>query len=215
LIGQITFKQGASVRMTTTKQYDFLNRLTSVSSVPSGSPPVNSAYDYNLADQRTRNIEADGSYWRYQYDPLGQVKAGTKYWPDQTPVAGQQFGYAFDDIGNRVSTTAGGDDTGANLRSANYYVNNLNQYTSRDVPGIADVMGVDFTTNTVTVAGLAPYRKGEYFRKEISVNNGATPVWTNIIVSATGQSSVSGNVFVPTNQERKGVKPLYFPHPPP
>ena len=44
---------------------------------------------------------ADASYWIYQYDTLGQVISGKRFWPDGTPVAGQQFEYGFDDLGNR------------------------------------------------------------------------------------------------------------------
>ena len=54
---------------------------------------------------------------------LGQVISGKKYWSDGTPVAGQQFEYGFDDIGNRHQTRAGGDANGANLREAGYSVN--------------------------------------------------------------------------------------------
>lgn len=35
-------------------------------------------------------------------------------------AAGQQFTYAFDDIGNRQSASRGGDHTRSNLRRANY-----------------------------------------------------------------------------------------------
>src|SRR5213079_1882677 len=98
------------------------------------------------------------------YDPLGRVRSGKKYWSDQTPTAGQQFEYVFDDIGNRVSTTAGGDNVGQGLRPASYSVNNLNQYTSRAVPGYVDIMGQAFATSSVTVSALSAYRKGEYFR---------------------------------------------------
>jgi len=49
-------------------------------------------------------------------------------------VAGQQFEYTFDDIGNRLTAASGGDQGGANLRSQNYSANNLNQYTQRTVP---------------------------------------------------------------------------------
>jgi hypothetical protein len=45
----------------------------------------------------------------YDYDAMGQVKSGKKYWSDRTPVAGQQFEYGFDDIGSRTNTKAGGD----------------------------------------------------------------------------------------------------------
>src|SRR5512141_2107777 len=68
---------------------------------------------------------------KYEYDALGQVKADRKYWPDGSPVAGQQFEYSFDDIGNRTSTRAGGDQNGWNLRQADYTPNDLNQYSSR------------------------------------------------------------------------------------
>ena len=65
--------------------------------------------------------------------------AGRKYWADATPVAGQQFEYAFDDIGNRKSSRNGGDQTGDNLRETSYTANRLNQYSSRTTPSSADV----------------------------------------------------------------------------
>ena len=103
LVSQIVFKQSSTARMTTTKQYDFLNRLTSISSTPSGSgqQAISYSYSYNNANQRVRSTLADGSYWLYVYDSLGQVITGHKFWSDQTPVAGQQFDYKFDTIGNR------------------------------------------------------------------------------------------------------------------
>jgi RHS repeat-associated protein len=203
LVDHISFTNGGSWRMTTTKRYDFLNRLTSIASLGSdGSSLASFAYVYNAANQRTRSTLADGSYWLYAYDSLGQVKSGKKFWPDGTPVAGQQFEYAFDDIGNRTSTRAGGDNVGQNLRPASYSVNGLNQYTSRDVPGAVDVMGLELATNTVTVNGLTTYRKGEYFRKEVPVSNGSTGVWQSITVSATNETTVSGNQFVPKTPEQ-------------
>jgi YD repeat-containing protein len=189
--------------MTTSKQYDSLNRLTQIASITTGGTALALSfnYNYNDANQRTRSSLADNSYWRYEYDSLGQVVSGRKYWSDGTPVAGQQFEYAFDDIGNRKSTKSGGDDVGSSLRSAGYTANNLNQYTSRDVPGFVDVLGISFATNTVTVNGQSTYRKGEYFRKELPVNNASTALWTNITVAATGQTPVSGNVFVAKTNE--------------
>lgn len=190
-------------RMITTKAYDRLNRLTSIASVNAQGAALSShAYLYNAANQRARATMADGSYWLYQYDSLGQVKSGKKYWADGSPVAGQQFEYGFDDIGNRTATKAGGDENGANLRSASYTPNLLNQYTSRTVLGAVDIMGVSFATNTVTVNGQAAYRKGEYFRKELPIANTAGPVWTNITVSATGQGSTNGHAFLPRTPEQ-------------
>jgi len=64
-----------------------------------------------------------------------------------------------------------------------------------------DAMGMALATNSVTVNGQSVSRKGECFRKELSVNNSSGPVWTNISVSATSQASVSGNALVPKSPE--------------
>lgn len=203
LVGEVVFKQNTTERMRTTKSYDKLNRLTTINNVGAASP-VSAAYQYNDANQRTRVTLADGSFWRYEYDQLGQVIRGKKYWSDQTPVAGQQFEYAFDDIGNRISTKAGGDENGANLRSASYSVNDLNQYTSRTVPGAVDMFGVG--RGTVTVNGQNTYRKGEYFRKEVSVGNSSASVQQAITVTATDGTSTSqsGTNYVPQTPESFG-----------
>jgi YD repeat-containing protein len=86
LVSQISFKSNSVTRMTTTKSYDFLNRLSSISSAPSASSAVSFSYAYNQANQRTRATLADGSYWLYDYDSLGQVRSGKKYWGDGTPA---------------------------------------------------------------------------------------------------------------------------------
>src|SRR5207248_817680 len=77
LIGQITFSSGGATRMTTTKTYDFLNRLTTIGSVNAQSATLDShSYSYNSANQRTGMTNSDSSYWAYQYDSLGQVTNG-------------------------------------------------------------------------------------------------------------------------------------------
>ena len=49
--------------MTTSKQNDNLNRLSSISSLPSyaNSPSVSFAYAYNSANQRTNVTQFDGA----------------------------------------------------------------------------------------------------------------------------------------------------------
>ena len=56
-------------------------------------------------------------------------------------------------------------------------------------------------TTSLTVNSAAPWRKGEYFRKEVSVANSAVAVWQAIAVAATGETTVNGNVFVPQTPE--------------
>jgi RHS repeat-associated protein len=207
LVSQIAVKSNTVSRMTAIKSYDYLNRLTTISSAPSASSAVSFSYVYNNANQRTRRSDSDTSYWVYQYDSLGQVTSGKKYLGDGTPVPGQQFEYGSDDIGNRTSTKAGGDSSGssASLRSASYTANTLNQYTSRDVPNAFDVLGASHATNTVTVNGsAADYRRGEYFQELVTVVNSSTSVWQTVNVTNSGGGSITGSVFVAKTPETFG-----------
>ena len=194
------FTNGSLLRMTTTKQYDHLNRLTAISSSPSAGSPVSFNYSYNSANQRTQDKLADGSYWVYQYDSLGQVTAGHKYFYDGTPVPGQQFDYGFDTIGNRLQTLAGGDQAGANQRLASYTVNNLNQITQRDFPGTNDIIGVALATNSVQVNSQTAWRKGEYFWSTVKTNNSDLPAWLGTIATSAGLNS-TGNVYLAQSPE--------------
>jgi RHS repeat-associated protein len=207
LVGTLTFKTNTTTRLTTTRAFDALNRLQSITSVPSGSGapplPVSSAYDYNTANQRTRMTLADGSYWIYTYDRLGQVVSGKRYWQDGTPVAGQQFEYGFDDIGNRKTAATGGDATGAGLRAASYGANLLNQYTNRTVPGTVDILGVANPTAAVTVNGNTAYRKGDYFWQALSVGNSNAAQYPLVTtISQYGAKATNtGNVYLPQTPE--------------
>jgi RHS repeat-associated protein len=208
LVDHIVFKQNGVTRMTTTKQWDKLNRLTNIVSTTNAVAVNRSAYDYNLASQRTRNTQADGSYWSYRYDTLGQVTNGHKYWSNAVPVAGHQFDYLYDDIGNRKSAWEGGDASGANLRRSDYTANALNQYTQRTVPGYAFDIG-SANTNAYDSVNLQPVnRHGEYYWLEWTVTNTSAPVWlglTNFAVlhSATNDlvASSVGHLFVPKTPE--------------
>ena len=175
--------------MTTVKQYDALNRLTSITSATGSVAVAAAAYTNNLANQRTAMALADGTSWAYQYDALGQVQSGKKHWADGTVVPGEQFEYSHDNIGNRTSTSVGGDQSGAGLRPATYAPNALNQYTNRAVSSQVDVTGIaNASTNvalTVTIngQGTTPYRHNEYFQALGSVGNSSGPVWAGVTVT--------------------------------
>jgi len=203
LVSQIAFQQNGATRVTTTKTYDDLNRLTQMASQPgaAGLPPVAFNYSYNSANQRTQDQLADGSYWVYQYDSLGQVISGHKYFRDGTPMPGQQFDYGFDTIGNRTQTRAGGDQTGGNQRLANYSVNNLNQITSRDLPGASDIVGAALATNSVTLNGQPAGHKWEYYWGTVNTNNTAAPAWLSATV-ASGGASNTGSVYLARTPEQ-------------
>jgi hypothetical protein len=69
--------------------------------------------------------------WRGRIYAFGIWFLGQARLADGTAVAGQQFLYQFDDIGNRVACASGGNQWGSQLRYANYTANSLNQYSRR------------------------------------------------------------------------------------
>lgn len=210
LLSQIAFKSNTTTRLVTTKTHDFLNRLIRIhhSNNVSGLLGV-SSYAYNTANQRTSVTNLDGSYWVYLYDALGQVTSGRKYWANGAAVSGQQFDYTFDDIGNRQTAASGGNEWGSNQRYQNYMVNTLNQYTQRTVPGYVDVLGSASTGATVTVNYQPTSRQGEYWRRELAIDNSTNAHWlslTNYAVwpqGGTGDfvTNSTGSVFVPKTPE--------------
>ena len=58
--------------------------------------------------------------------------SGRKFWPDNSQVAGQQFVYSYDDIGNRKQVRTGGDAGGRGRWVGEYSANLLNQYSVRE-----------------------------------------------------------------------------------
>jgi RHS repeat-associated protein len=142
---------------------------------------------------------------------LGQVTSGKRYWSDTSAVAGEQFGYRFDDIGNRLTTESGGNEWGAGTRWSNSTNSLLNQLSSRSVPSTFDVIGSATNTSTVTVNDQATTRKGTFYRAELTAANATGPVYigvTNLSVLNNGSSTndllrtETGNVFLPQALEQ-------------
>ncbi|MDD4870751.1 MAG: hypothetical protein PHR77_09345, partial [Kiritimatiellae bacterium] len=172
--------------LNTRRSFDGLNRLSSISNLVNFMPFVVNSYSLNQANQRTRCDLADGSYWIYQYDNLGQVVSGKKYFSDGQPVQGAQFEYNYDTIGNRTSGGRAGPPD-----PPSYTANNLNQYSQRTVPGKVFVAGTAATNAVVMVrrdtnsVAQAAERHGEYFWKEIAVPNSDSVYYsTNIEIRA-------------------------------
>ena len=57
LVSQISFKSNSTVRMTTSKAYDNLNRLSSISNGLANDSPISFRYAYNTANQRTARLQ--------------------------------------------------------------------------------------------------------------------------------------------------------------
>jgi hypothetical protein len=118
----------------------------------------------------------DGTIWSYGYNTRSEVTSGVRRWTSGAAVAGQSFGYQYDPIGNRVSTTRDGEG------ALTWTANNLNQYTQRDVPGVIHMMGRADAMATVTVAGVKAgtgtvTRQGAYFHSALPAANTSSSVW--------------------------------------
>jgi RHS repeat-associated protein len=208
LLNTTAFTGGTQISRT----YDSLGRLETIATSTSVSGTVASyTYTYNNLDQRTRVTREDNSYWSYSYNDRGEVTSGKKYWSDNSPVAGQQMEYLFDSIGNRTSTKAGGNAQGSSLRQTSHTTNALNQYQQRTVPGAIDVFGTANAAATVTVNDQSTYRRGDYFYKELPVDNTLAPAYPQVKavgvrsgVGGAGEDAVTqidGHIYVPKNIE--------------
>ena len=169
LLNSTTISQGGVTKLTTSRTYDSLYRMTGISSA-SGTVTKAYNYTYDAKDRRTQLNMPDGSRWVYGYDDQGQIKSGVKYDAAGKAVPGQSFGYDYDGIGNLTSEQR-------NIAAMNivYTANNVNQYTSRTIPGIAPVVGEADPTAAVKAIRtdirdpayadtmIVPVRDGKYF----------------------------------------------------
>jgi RHS repeat-associated protein len=114
----------------------------------------------------------DGTFWDYAYDPLGQLTNATRHLPPAEPLSGYQFGYAYDDIGNRLTSTANGQVSTYTPDNAN-----LNQYASRTVPGVADLLGSADPAAHVTVNNQPTARQDMYWHAQMEVDNAGSDVY--------------------------------------
>ena len=194
LVASVTARQAGTTVLTTTKTHDAFGRLLSTGSA---SPVSNfqflASYTYNSANQRVKNTRENGSYWDYQYDDKGQLIAGVKKNAAGKPIPGLAFGYAYDDIGNRKTSSISSDGTTpgtANLpigqsspavQVSRYQSNALNQYTARTVPGRFQLSGVANPSAVISVVSPAASshpedvttaaRDGDYWHAAVPLNN--------------------------------------------
>ncbi len=204
LIQQVQLRHGASVALTVSRQYDRWNRLHTQTAVGSASGVVGQEYTHNATGQRIRTQQLDGSYWLYDYDSLGQVKSAKRYWADGSPVAGQQFEYAHDDIGNRTTGKSGGDVSGGSLRTTTDTTDPDSLLTQRSNPRQYEVQGAARIGTEVKVNGVVATRQGEYFRYE-GTASGTAARWLDQSLSLNGSTLISGRKkYVPPQTESVG-----------
>lgn len=196
LLKTTTFTSNNVTALTTTRGWDYGFRLRSIENVAASGAPVSShVYRYDALNRRTRATLEDGSRWEYGYNDRNELISGRRYWYDASAVSGQQYGYDYDNIGNRESASSGGDTSGANLRTTSYHANALNQYTNIVTLGYEDIVGFASFGTGVTVNSNAADRKVEYFHREIPILNANGAVWTNVTVTCGVTTTNGGLVF--------------------
>ena len=206
LLTSTSFTGGTNIA----RSYDSFGRIDNITTTPAAAPAQSFVYQHNNLNQRTRVTREDGSYWSFVYNDRGELVTGKKYWSDNSLVYGNQTEFAYDTSGNRTTAKAGGNQLGA-LRQSAYTANNLNQYSQRSVPGALDVTGLAHSSASVTVNNLTTARKGEYFYKELTVDNSSASSYPQISIvgarnnfGAGGEDAVTekgGRAFLPPATE--------------
>ncbi|HWB05276.1 MAG TPA: RHS repeat-associated core domain-containing protein [Verrucomicrobiales bacterium] len=194
-IASVTFAESATTRLTQTRAYDDLHRLTGVTSQTPG--PVDlaaSSYTLDDAGRRSSTLLADGTWWKYTYDDHGQVlSAERRRMTGSSPnvsdpaVPGQQFAYGYDGIGNRVAAIQGGgvtDDV-----EFDYTPTTANQYSAITHTRTGIVTGLVDPSATVTVNSNAAARSGPWWAQSESTSTGSSAAWLDFSIDATLGSS--------------------------
>ena len=152
---------------------------------------------YDALHRRKIVKSQDSTTWEYTYNDRSELLTGVRKLPTAQPLAGQQYAYTYDNLGNTTQKQTGGDSAGANLRSQTSSPNSLNQYASYQTPGSFDVLGQASAGSTVTVNGTAATFQDTYFRANVTTaNSGANGIWQSVAITNNGVTT-TGNLYVP------------------
>jgi RHS repeat-associated protein len=209
----VTYSVGASTKLSSTRTPDTRGRLDAVSWA-NGSNAVLSGHDYTLdaMNRRTAALRQDGSKWSYGYNLRGEVTSAAKEDAMHLPEPGKQYGFAFDGLGNRSSSTVSSLADNEVLRSTGYTANAVNQYEqiTHPSPGWLVLRGRVNAQSSVTIDGNAPtLLSGGRWHHEQSVDNSAGAVRRVAEVTATRPDGGVNNVAV--TARHKGA--LFIPPP--
>lgn len=118
LVERITFPSGAKQE----KGYDVLGRLKLIEAFNQSNTKLNSFdHHYNSVGQKDEITLVNGNKLKLAYDEKRQLNTAQKVDSSDVPVAGYDFDFDFDAIGNRSQIIANGVTTP-------YFPNALNQY---------------------------------------------------------------------------------------
>jgi RHS repeat-associated protein len=199
----VQIQASESMQLTNERSYDGLGRLNSTSTSATGfaapAPALTRTYTYDTSGRRNKMTDEDNDYWEYNYNGRGEAFEGKKKRGSESyPLAWQQFGYTFDAIGNRTSTSQYYHTT------ASRTYNSLNQASSGTNGGFVAIIGQADAASTTTVNGQPTSRNGMDFGATVSGPNGYYPRWAsvNVIETKQGQpptqTQTTGHVFIPS-----------------
>ena len=148
-----------------------------------------------------------GSVDHYGYNDRSEVVSARRTLNGEE-VRGFSFGYAYDPIGNRTSSTEW-DENGVPYTS-HYTANELNEYESRTVPGHVTVLGEAATDATVTVNGNPAWRKGVYFAGGDSFDNTSSNVFAKLTTTAVRATDETDEIESSTGRKFLAQTPETF-----
>jgi RHS repeat-associated protein len=208
LLATTTSTQGGSELLNVTRTWDDANRLKKLTTTRGATTVASYEWTYDTMGRRTQAILADNSFWDYGYNQRNEVVSGTKKVEGGTPLGGYSFGYDFDAIGNRLSTTTNG-------RAASYTANSVNQYSSRQVPGYVDILATtaDEVSTSVTVSGpqgdIAATKQGRAYHASVPIDNAGGPQFPVLNVRGVKGGGIDG-----TDYEESAAGKFFLPQTP-
>lgn len=180
------------------------NLLASIQTKFSTVTKSSFAYTHDALGRRTSLTQSGELFASYQgggltttwgYNDRSEVTSSqTNFLGTNTAVLGRNFGYAYDPIGNRITSSRDG-------ASSTYTTNSLNQYTQRTDPGQVVATGLAPANATVTVNSQTATRQGEYFYKSYAVSNGSAPVWSSLNIASDLGGTFARTAFTPQTPE--------------
>ncbi len=194
MVTNLALGNGAAIQNT----YDALARLTATRLKNNGGTELNShTYLYDQAGRRTNATRVDGSYARYKYDNVGQVKVAQGYEAGGSARLHEQMGYAYDAAGNLNYRTN-------NALIQTFTVNNLNQLSNATRSGTLTVAGTTVSpASSVTVNSISAsrYSDNTFAKDGFSVVSG-TNTFTAVAQDSYGRSdSTSISVYLPSTNK--------------
>ena len=146
-----------------------------------GATVTSDDYTYDDLNRRTRANLEDGSLWKCSYNDRNELTGAGGFSGRIDPVAGEQYGYGFDNIGNRTVAQSG---SVGNHVHRQLHGQQPQRITGIVTPGSKDILGLAIATNTVTVNG-GWWRN----RKRRNAFTGKSPLPTAIV--PCGKTSLS------------------------